>query len=110
MPNGSYDVTLYFAEPAEVAGGGRVFDALIEGETVVEDIDVMLWRDGKVRSALTVVVPGIDVADGEMNKVIAADLHVTQSTVEAHRAKIMEKMEAATLSELMRMMLSLEQY
>ena len=67
VPNGSYDVTLYFAEPAEVSGGGRVFDALIEGEIVVEDIDVMLWRDGKVRSALTVLVPGIEVTDGEMN-------------------------------------------
>ncbi len=48
------------------------------------------------------------VADGKMNKVIAADLHVSQSTVEAHRAKVMEKMEARSLSDLMRMVIAME--
>jgi len=47
------------------------------------------------------------VVAGKRNKVIAADLGITQSTVEAHRAKVMEKMEARSLSELMRMMLLL---
>jgi FixJ family two-component response regulator len=48
------------------------------------------------------------VIAGRRNKLIAAELGVSQSTVEAHRAKVMEKMEADTLSELMRMMLSLQ--
>lgn len=48
------------------------------------------------------------VASGQRNKVIAADLNVTQSTVEAHRAKVMEKMDAHSLSDLMRMVLALE--
>ncbi|MES9966469.1 MAG: response regulator transcription factor [Sedimenticola sp.] len=48
------------------------------------------------------------VIAGKRNKVIAADLNISQSTVEAHRAKVMEKMEADTLSSLMRMMLTLE--
>ena len=47
------------------------------------------------------------VVAGKRNKVIAIDLGISQSTVEAHRAKVMEKMEAASLSDLMRMMLSL---
>ena len=47
------------------------------------------------------------VVAGNRNKVIAIDLGISQSTVEAHRAKVMEKMEAASLSDLMRMMLSL---
>jgi FixJ family two-component response regulator len=50
------------------------------------------------------------VVAGKRNKVIASEMHVSQSTVEAHRAKVMEKMEANTLSDLMRMMLSLEKY
>lgn len=49
------------------------------------------------------------VAGGQRNKVIAAELHVTQSTVEAHRAKVMEKMGARSLSDLMRMVIALEQ-
>ena len=48
------------------------------------------------------------VVAGNRNKVIAIDLNISQSTVEAHRAKVMEKMEARSLSELMRMMLALE--
>ncbi|MEE9358660.1 response regulator transcription factor [Candidatus Vondammii sp. HM_W22] len=48
------------------------------------------------------------VVAGKRNKVIAADLDVSQSTVEAHRAKVMEKMEADSLSDLMRMVLTLE--
>ncbi len=47
------------------------------------------------------------VVAGKRNKNIASDLHITQSTVEAHRSRVMEKMEAKSLSDLMRMMLSL---
>ncbi|WP_457667221.1 response regulator transcription factor [Thiolapillus sp.] len=48
------------------------------------------------------------VVAGKRNKVIALDLSVSQSTVEAHRAKVMEKMQAQSLSDLMRMVLSVE--
>ena len=48
------------------------------------------------------------VAEGRRNKTIASDLNISQSTVEAHRAKVMEKMEADSLSELMRMIIYVE--
>ncbi|MEL7367439.1 MAG: family 16 glycosylhydrolase [Myxococcota bacterium] len=64
---GTYDVTFHFAEPEEIAGGERVFDAFIEGRRVISGLDVMASRDGKVHSALTVTVPGVVVNDGELN-------------------------------------------
>ena len=48
------------------------------------------------------------VAAGKRNKIIADELSVSQSTVEAHRKRVMEKMEASSLSDLMRMVLLLE--
>ncbi|MCN4144371.1 MAG: response regulator transcription factor [Thiohalomonas sp.] len=48
------------------------------------------------------------VIDGKRNKIIASEMHISQSTVEAHRSKVMEKMLAKTLSDLMRMALLLK--
>ncbi|MDH3810112.1 MAG: family 16 glycosylhydrolase [Gammaproteobacteria bacterium] len=67
MANGIYDITLHFAEPDDVPGGARLFDTVIEGATMIDDLDVMRSRDGKVRSALTVTVPGVRIDDGELN-------------------------------------------
>jgi RNA polymerase sigma factor (sigma-70 family) len=49
------------------------------------------------------------VVSGMRNKNISQQLGITLSTVEAHRSRVMEKMEADSLSHLMRMMLTLEQ-
>lgn len=48
------------------------------------------------------------VAAGKRNKIIADELHISQSTIEAHRKKVMEKMEADSVSTLMRMIITLE--
>lgn len=50
-----------------------------------------------------------DVASGKSNKVIAAERQISQKTVEAHRAKMMQKLRARTLAELMRMVLPQQQ-
>jgi len=67
MPNGTYDVTFHFAEPDDVTGGIRVFDAFAEGTRVIDNLDVMMFRDGKVFSALTVTAPNVVVSDGKLN-------------------------------------------
>jgi FixJ family two-component response regulator len=47
------------------------------------------------------------LVDGEPNKVIAARFGISPRTVEVHRARIMEKMQARNLSDLVRMSLQL---
>ncbi len=49
------------------------------------------------------------VTEGMSNKEIANSLGVSAKTVEAHRARVMEKMQAGSLAELVRMAISVEQ-
>lgn len=51
-------------------------------------------------------VMGMVVA-GKANKVIALDLNLSQRTVEIHRARVMEKMEARSLADLVKMAIDL---
>jgi len=47
------------------------------------------------------------VTDGRANKVMAGDLGVSQRTIEIHRARVMEKMGARSVAQLVRMTLDL---
>ena len=49
------------------------------------------------------------VVRGLANKVIAMDLELSQRTVEIHRARVMEKMGARSLADLVRMALLIEE-
>ena len=81
IADGVYDVTFHFAEPEQFAARERVFDSLVEGRLVIDDLDVMLSRDGKVESALTVTVPDIEITDGELN--IEFDASVAEPVLSA---------------------------
>jgi two-component system, LuxR family, response regulator FixJ len=49
------------------------------------------------------------VTSGKPNKVMAGDLGVSQRTVEIHRARVMEKMGASSLAQLVRMVMDLNE-
>jgi len=55
-------------------------------------LDALTPREREVLAAL---------AAGKLNKQIAADLGVVEQTVKFHRARIMERMQAKTVAELM---------
>ncbi len=67
VENGIYDVTLKFTEPRDFAGKERLFAAFAEDRLIVDELDIMAWRDGKVRSALSVTAADVAVTDGELN-------------------------------------------
>ena len=48
------------------------------------------------------------VANGEMNKMIAHRLSISEKTVEIHRSRVMEKMQARSLADLVRMVVIME--
>ena len=48
------------------------------------------------------------MTEGKQNKVIAQDLGVSPRTIEIHRARVMEKMNAQSVAQLVRMMLDLK--
>jgi FixJ family two-component response regulator len=49
------------------------------------------------REVMTSVVTGL------LNKQVAAELGASEKTIKAHRGKVMQKMEAASLADLVRM-------
>jgi FixJ family two-component response regulator len=72
-----------------------------------------LAQAGRIREHLKSLTPRERevmemVTQGKANKVMAADLGVSQRTIEIHRARVMEKMHAGSLAQLVRMTLELE--
>lgn len=49
------------------------------------------------------------MVEGKANKVIAIDLDISQRTVEIHRSRVMEKMNARSLAQLVRMSMAVNQ-
>jgi len=58
----NYTVRLFFAEPEALQPGGRLFNVAIQGQTVVENLDVAAEAEGSWRS-LVKEVTGVAIAD-----------------------------------------------
>ena len=72
-----------------------------------------LAQHGKIRERIASLTPRERevltlMAQGKPNKVMAAELGVSQRTVEIHRARVMEKTGATSLAQLVRMVMDLE--
>ena len=55
---GDYTVRLVFAEPDEVAAGGRVFNVSVQGEVVVSGLDIVK-RTGGAKRVLEIELPNV---------------------------------------------------
>jgi FixJ family two-component response regulator len=72
--------------------------ALGERARIKTHLESLTEREREVLDLLTL---------GKQNKVIAQELGVSPRTIEIHRARVMEKMDAQSVAELVRMMLDL---
>lgn len=67
LPNGTYAVTLKFAEPYQIDIGERVFDVYMQDKLAIGSLDVRLARDGNPLSSLDRTAFNIEVTDGELS-------------------------------------------
>jgi two-component system, LuxR family, response regulator FixJ len=77
---------------------GELRKSLGEHERIRERLESLTPREREVLDLMT---------QGKQNKAIAQVLDVSPRTVEIHRARVMQKMEAESIAELVRMMLDL---
>jgi len=73
--------------------------ALTERNVIRQRLESLTPREREVLSMVT---------SGKANKIMASDLRVSQRTVEIHRARVMEKMGATSLAQLVRMVMDLD--
>ena len=78
---------------------GELRASLGEHSRIRTHLDTLTAREREVLDLLT---------QGKQNKAIAQDLGVSPRTIEIHRARVMEKMSAQSVAELVRMMLDLK--
>ncbi len=77
---------------------GELRQSLGEHARIKTHLESLTPREREVLDLMT---------QGKQNKVIAQDLGVSPRTIEIHRARVMEKMNAQSVAELVRMMLDL---
>ena len=91
---------------------GKLFVAAVERAAVIRRAaKAQLEAAGLVQEKISALTPRErdvlrHLVEGNPNKIIAHQLAISPRTVEIHRARVMEKMQARNLSELVRMALA----
>lgn len=96
-----YDDLLLAAIRRVVDKAGEAASAEAERREIAARFDSLSGRERDVLKGLV---------EGHANKVIAYDLDISPRTVEVYRANLMSKMQAGSLSELVRMVLTLQPF
>ncbi len=87
-------------------------DGLVEAVRRALNIGAKIYKDAAVRDDLVKRISKltpreyevlVQIASGHPNKVVAYELGISPRTVEIHRARVSEKMDARNLSHLVRM-------
>jgi len=117
--SGHGDIPL--AVEAMRAGAVNFIEKPFEGDVLINAIRAALWASEQLSEpdetmrAFRKVIAGLtpreidvlrSVLDGQRNKDIAQTLGISPRTVEVHRAKVMQKSGAKTVSELVRLAIS----
>ncbi len=84
-----------------IGEGVKSADARLQQATVRARLELLTPREREVMAM---------VAEGAINRTIAAKLGISEKTVESHRAKVMEKMEVKSLAELIKLTILLNGY
>jgi len=83
-----------------IAQDGRIREKLADRQNILSRIESLTPREQEVMEM---------VVDGKANKVIAIDLGLSQRTVEIHRARVMQKMGADSVSQLVQMVMRVQE-
>ena len=77
----------------------KLIDTLCQQEKIQNRLDSFTSREHRVLEM---------IAAGKLSKQIAYDLGITQRTGEAHRARVMAKMQSKTVADLLQMIVYLD--
>jgi FixJ family two-component response regulator len=82
-----------------IAKDSELRKSLGEHERIKSHLESLTPREREVLDLMT---------QGKQNKVVGQELGISPRTIEIHRARVMEKMGAHSVAELVRMMLDLK--
>lgn len=102
MKDGALDILLKPAEDDVVLGA--IAAAIAKHESINADNSTRVEIEGRLaRLSAREREVMESVISGRLNKQIAADLGISEKTVKAHRARVMEKLETRSVAALARM-------